>query len=105
MGVPTGLGRRPVPDPGSTQPRKETPMTRSTRDRTARIRRHTYRPRLDALEDRTLLTGFLDPTFGVGGSVFTNLPGSQSNNGNAVVVQPDGKTVVVGSLVDNSGYA
>src|SRR5262249_5621731 len=38
------------------QPRKETPMTRSTRNRTARPRRHTLRPRLDSLEERALLS-------------------------------------------------
>ena len=31
-------------------------MTRSTRNRTARTRRHAYRPTLDALEGRTLLS-------------------------------------------------
>ena len=33
-------------------------MTRLTRNRTARPRRHALRPRLDALEERTLLSNF-----------------------------------------------
>ena len=37
--------------------------------------RHQLRPRLDALEDRSLLTaGALDPTFGNGGIVLTSFP-------------------------------
>src|SRR5262249_2235590 len=37
---------------------KETPMTRLARNRTARPRRYAYRPRLDALEERRLLSTF-----------------------------------------------
>ena len=44
-----------------------------------RLRRNCSRPRLEALEDRTLLTaGDLDPTFGVGGKVLTDFMGPVS---------------------------
>jgi uncharacterized delta-60 repeat protein len=55
--------------------------------------RPTFRPRLEALEDRLCPSGgLLDPTFGSGGIVtqaFTSSPDSAT----AVVVQPDGKIV------------
>jgi uncharacterized delta-60 repeat protein len=64
---------------------------------------HRLRPRLDALEDRFLLTaGALDPTFGTGGEVLTNFPpaakGFKGTGGNAsaVRIQSDGKIVVAG---------
>jgi uncharacterized delta-60 repeat protein len=47
--------------------------------------------------------GDLDPTFGVGGVVTTDLPGTYYENANAVLRQPDGKLVVTGQ--DASGYA
>lgn len=65
--------------------------------------RHRLRPRLDALEDRSLLTaGALDPTFGTGGLVLTGFPsvkeGAQGTEGEgiAVQIQPDGKIVAAG---------
>jgi uncharacterized delta-60 repeat protein len=64
------------------------------------------RLRLEALEDRTVpAVGFLDPTFGTGGTVLINFPGSTNDTGNAVIVQPDGKTVVVGSSNGSSALA
>jgi uncharacterized delta-60 repeat protein len=61
-----------------------------------------YRPRLEALEDRCLLSaGALDPTFGSGGTVTTAL--KANSNANALAIYPvagtanDGKIVVVGS--------
>ena len=77
-------------------------MTRSTRHRTARARRHTFRPRLDALEDRQLLTaGVLDTaTFNPpNGYVLTGFTAKGSTGGaaNGVQVQSDGKIVVAGS--------
>jgi uncharacterized delta-60 repeat protein len=55
--------------------------------------RNRFRPRLEALEDRCLLSGgALDPTFGSGGMV----TGSMSGFPAPVVVQPDGKIVVAG---------
>src|SRR5207302_717913 len=67
-------------------------------------RRGAFRPRLEALEDRCLLSASaLDTTFGSGGLVTgpsaqvsdTALPGAPVS---AVVVQPDGKIVTGGYL-------
>lgn len=56
------------------------------------------RPRLELLEDRTVLSpGDLDPTFGVGGKVLTEFLGPTTSNAYAVAVQPDGKVVAGGS--------
>jgi uncharacterized delta-60 repeat protein len=78
----------------------------------AYLRRWKFTPRLELLEDRTLLSdGVLDPTFGVGGLVNTGL--SYLNNTpffsstqypslspavhqNSLAVQADGKIVVAG---------
>src|SRR5262245_39548845 len=60
------------------------------------------RPQLEVLEDRCLLSaGQLDPTFGLGGRVNTDIGGPTNNGAQAVVVaQPDGKVVVLGSYYD-----
>src|SRR5262245_62926541 len=64
------------------------------RPRTVRARRPLA---LEALEDRSLLdAGFLDPTFGTGGKVFTDFTGSLDNPALAVVRQPDGKLLALG---------
>src|SRR5262249_48365346 len=56
--------------------------------------RKPFRPRLDPLEDRCLLSaGALDPTFGSGGMVSV----SGLVDTGAVVVQPDGKIVITSS--------
>jgi uncharacterized delta-60 repeat protein len=61
------------------------------------------RPRVEFLEERTLLNvGNLDPTFGTGGKVTTDFAGGDSS-ARASVVQPDGKIVVAGS-VNFSGH-
>jgi uncharacterized delta-60 repeat protein len=66
-------------------------------------RRQSYRPRLESLEDRCLLSGgALDPTFGTGGIVTTAV-GSNSSGAHAVVVQSDGKIVAGGNGVDATG--
>jgi uncharacterized delta-60 repeat protein len=64
-----------------------------------RGRGSTHRPRLEALEDRTLLSpGDLDPTFGDGGLVTTNpSPGTRGGGAAAVAVLSDGRLVVAGS--------
>lgn len=64
---------------------------------------HSVRParprpalRLEALEDRrTPAAGALDPTFGTGGKVLTEI-GPNYDSADAVAVQPDGKLVVAG---------
>jgi uncharacterized delta-60 repeat protein len=55
----------------------------------------SFRPSLEALEDRLCLSaGALDPTFGSGGIV--NLPTTTYGSAHAVAVQPDGKVVITG---------
>src|SRR5262249_44194577 len=64
---------------------------------------NSFRPRLEALEDRTLLAaGALDPTFGNQGEVITSIANG-SPQANAVAIQPDGKIVVVGDIY-HPGY-
>jgi len=68
------------------------------------MRRARPRPRcasparmVEALEHRRLLSaGDLDPTFGAGGKVLTDLPGSLSVTAASAVLQPDLKIVVFG---------
>src|SRR5262249_52429241 len=60
-------------------------------------RRGSYRLRLEALEDRRLLSaGALDPTFGSGGVVTTLLNSRSTDRAYSVAVQPDGKIIAVG---------
>jgi uncharacterized delta-60 repeat protein len=64
--------------------------------------------RLELLEDRCLLSaGQLDPTFGNGGLVTTDVPGATNDYAaDITVTQPDGKIVVVGTIsVVNTGLA
>ncbi len=57
----------------------------------------TYRPCLENLEERTVLSGNLDPRFGLGGASVLNV--NQAAMGiNAVAATPDGKTVMAGTL-------
>jgi uncharacterized delta-60 repeat protein len=74
------------------------PVARRPRD--VRIR-----PRIERLEDRCLPSaGQLDPTFGTGGIVNTNIGGPTPTAAKAVVVtQTDGKVVVAGSSSDYFG--
>ncbi len=61
-----------------------------------------FRPRLEFLEDRTLLDGGqLDPTFGTGGKVLTDFPGTLNAIASAVVMQADGKAVMAGTTHSN----
>jgi uncharacterized delta-60 repeat protein len=64
-----------------------------------------HQPRLEALEDRCLLSaGLLDPTFGTGGQVSTAV-GANGSLANALAIQPDGKIVAVGMSNNSSkGY-
>src|SRR5947209_11542911 len=55
-----------------------------------------FRPQVERLEDRTLLSaGDLDPTFGVGGKVTTPF-GTSDDQGQALVKQSDGRLVIAG---------
>jgi uncharacterized delta-60 repeat protein len=58
-----------------------------------------FRPQVEALEDRCLLSaGDLDPTFGNGAGYVTTSLSRGNDTANAVLIQPwDGKIVVVGS--------
>jgi uncharacterized delta-60 repeat protein len=70
------------------------------------MRRTAPRPRLEPLEDRTTpAAGQLDPTFGTGGlttAAFDRVPGG-ADEATAVALQPDGKVVVVGFALPDSG--
>src|SRR5436190_18715288 len=57
--------------------------------------RNPFRPRVEALEERALLdAGGLDPAFGDAGRVLTPFTGDAAAS--TVLVQPDGKIVVIG---------
>ncbi len=65
--------------------------------------RSRFRPQLERLEDRRLLNGGgLDPTFGIGGRVITDLGGTDSLH--AMAIQTDGKIVAVGGGYDVVRY-
>jgi uncharacterized delta-60 repeat protein len=62
------------------------------------------RPRLEGLEERTLLSpGDLDPTFGNGGLVISDFPGFANVTATSVAVQPDGRVIVVGAASPSGG--
>jgi uncharacterized delta-60 repeat protein len=78
--------------------------------RSARTRRHTFRPRVDALEERQLLsagaldTGTFNPPNGFVLTAFTQTSkGTTTTSGEAwaVQVQSDGKTVAAGSAFED----
>jgi uncharacterized delta-60 repeat protein len=75
------------------------------RARPAGLRASTpFRPRLEGLEDRTLLSvGDLDPTFGNAGKVLVSFQDSLHDVPTAVVRQPDGKLVVGGTSSVSNG--
>lgn len=58
----------------------------------------------DVLVLRYNSNGILDPTFGAGGVVLYNSPTDYVDNGNGVVIQPDGKIVVAGERIHSLGY-
>jgi len=63
----------------------------------ARRRTASYRPRLEALEDRCLLNaGALDPTFGNGAGYVTTALSSTNDSVQQVLVQPSGNIVAAG---------
>src|SRR3954451_11354266 len=73
----------------------------SRRDRS----RSRFLPRPEGLEDRTLLSpGDLDPTFGLGGKVRTDIGRPSNDFATAVTaVQADGKIVVAGQSDHSPG--
>ena len=58
---------------------------------------------VETLENRTLLTGQLDPSFGSGGKVTVDFHGPQVQS-TVVAIQADGKTVVAGRDTDASDF-
>src|SRR5262249_12077419 len=63
------------------------------------------RPRLESLEGRVLLrAGELDPTFGVGGLVISDilLGSAKDRAADLAITQPDGKLLVVGTTLSDS---
>src|SRR5262249_4654963 len=86
---------------GATGGRRSGPMP----ERTARSRAGTPPLQVERLEERTLLTaGGLDPTFGHGGRVTTDVPGSGSDLAFAVAQQADGKVVMGGWVSAEFGF-
>ena len=76
----------------------------SRKDRT-QPRPSSFRPRLEALEDRCLLSGgVLDPTFGSGGLLTTNVGGQTNSQAYAVATYPDAGTPNDGKVVA-AGYS
>ncbi len=71
----------------------------------SKTRSRSFRPRLEGLEDRCLLSpGQLDPTFGSGGIVTTSFPNGSAGNV-ATVLQPDGKILSAGTAGNGTQFA
>jgi uncharacterized delta-60 repeat protein len=61
-----------------------------------------FRPLLERLEERSLLSaGAPDPTFGTMGIASTQFISGDTNRGDSVLVQPDGKAVLAGTVDGN----
>src|SRR5262249_5307737 len=66
--------------------------------------RPSYRPRLEKLEERCLpSSGPLDPTFGSGGIVTSQISTKGGSQTHAVALQADGKILAAGSADGNNG--
>jgi uncharacterized delta-60 repeat protein len=65
-----------------------------------RLRRRLF---VESLDERIVPAGMLDPTFGTGGATDINF-NFQNSSADAILRQPDGKYVVVGSL-QGGGFA
>jgi uncharacterized delta-60 repeat protein len=78
--------------------------SRSPRPRSTRP---SYRPRLESLEDRCLLSGpgSLDTTFGTGGLVTTSFTRKPLDSVSSVAVQTDGKIIAAGAITTNAEIA
>jgi uncharacterized delta-60 repeat protein len=85
----------------STANRSIARIDRDSNGRKSSRRRHSWRPRLELLEDRTLLSaGMLDPTFGTGGEVFSPpRPVSFS----WLAIQPDGRILASAMVRSTTG--
>jgi uncharacterized delta-60 repeat protein len=78
---------------------------RQPRSTAAARRARFHRPRLEALEDRYMLStaGFLDTTFGAPNGYVLSTIHSRQSGGNAIAIQTDGKIVVAGGASDARG--
>src|SRR5258708_937221 len=82
--------------------RKRSGIAAATRPSAGKRFTHRFVPRLERLEERTLLdAGMLDTAFGSGGLVTTDFGGIDSVAG--AVRQPDGKIVVAGTTTPTGG--
>jgi uncharacterized delta-60 repeat protein len=74
------------------------PLCAPNRRKPPSYHRPRFRPRLEPLESRIVLSspGSLDPKFGIGGLVSTSFGGAY-DSATTVLTQPDGKIVVVGT--------
>src|SRR5947209_1705845 len=71
--------------------------SQTRRGSASRSQRGIFHPRLEALEDRCLLSaGALDTSFGNGGKVITAILHDGTYDPGPVIVQSDGKIVAVG---------
>jgi uncharacterized delta-60 repeat protein len=71
--------------------------SRPARRRQPPFRRPASRPRLEALEDRCLLSaGTLDPTFGSGAGYVSTSPTNGADLAHTALIQPDGKILAAG---------
>lgn len=68
----------------------------------SKYRRRYLRPAFELLEERIVLDGDLDSSFGTGGLVTTDILG-RIDRVRAMAIQPDGKIVVAGSNGPSSG--
>jgi uncharacterized delta-60 repeat protein len=72
-------------------------VKRSASRRRPAFQRPSCRPRVEALEDRCLLSaGALDPTFGNGAGYVQTSPTNNTDTATSVLIQPDGKIIAVG---------
>jgi uncharacterized delta-60 repeat protein len=77
--------------------------SRNSRPQSSTRPRRSYRPRLEALEDRCLLSaGALDPTFGSGGIVTTAL-NKYNDSAWGVLLQPNGNIIAYGDAQTSGG--
>jgi uncharacterized delta-60 repeat protein len=75
---------------------RQSPLVRILVDRRRRSPRRGFQPAVHRLEDRTVLSLFLDPSFGTGGIVTSQFTGPVNNSAHSLLLQQGGKMIVVG---------
>jgi uncharacterized delta-60 repeat protein len=91
-----------VPQTGTQQ--GDFPMWFRSARQTRSARPDRFCPRLEALEDRCLLSaGALDPTFGSGAGYVTTAPSKTFSAATAALIQPDGKIIAAGDFLAVTG--